>query len=216
MAIEHALAALPQHWDDVVARLGRDKTGQLRGYIAALEGPGRKRAVARIADLMVDGLPAGHPVRRALVSGDLLAPPVLDWAVLTGPLLDLAADQPGTEEHPGESILGTVARRVLREPALTAADVRRRGADPADDALIRLDLAEGGERWPAFQFAPDGGPWPVVREINRLLGAAAYPLGAADWWLSRNGWLGERPSQLIGRVPDDELIQAALAIRSEV
>ena len=52
--------------------------------------------------------------------------------------------------------------------------------------------------------------------MNQLLDAAADPLGAADWWLSSNGWLGEQPSLLIGQVPDDLLVRAARAIGSEV
>jgi hypothetical protein len=109
-----------------------------------------------------------------------------------------------------------VTERLLSAPALTEEEIRRRGADPADPGLVRLERPDGGGQWPSFQFAPDGGPLPVVREVNRELDAVAYPLGAADWWLSRNGWLGERPSQLIGRIPDDHLIRAARAIRSEV
>ena len=110
--------------------------------------------------------------------------------------------------RPGELILRSVAGRLLRAPALSEDQVRQRGADPADPGLIRLDRPDGGQQWPEFQFAPGRGPWPVVREVNQLLEAAAYPLGAADWWLSRNGWLDGQPSQLIGTIPDDHLVRA--------
>jgi hypothetical protein len=33
----------------------------------------------------------------------------------------------------------------------------------------------------------------------------------ADWWLGRNGQLGDAPARLIGRVPDDVLVAAARA-----
>ncbi len=66
-----------------------------------------------------------------------------------------------------------------------------------------------------FQFAPGDGPLPVVRAINALLNAAGDPVGVADWWLSRNGWLDGRPSELLGRVPDEALLSAALAVGSE-
>ena len=214
MAIEHAVAALSEHWDDVVTRLGADRSAELGGLVAALDGPGHERAVAQIANLLVKGLPPEHPVRRALVQGDLFAPAALDWPALAGALRERAGG--GPEEDPGELILRSVADRLLREPALTADEVRQRGGDPADAGLIGLDRADGGRQWPAFQFTPGGGPRPVVREVNVLLDAARYPLGAADWWLSRNGWLGEPPSLLIGQVPDDQLIRAARAIRSEV
>jgi len=207
MAVEHAVAALSEHWDDVVTRLGADQSAELADLVAALDGPGHKRAVAQIANLLVEGLPPEHPVRRALVHGDLFAPAALDWPALAGTLRELTS---------GELILRSVAGRLLRAPALTADEVRQRGGDPADAGLIGLDRADGGRQWPAFQFTPGGGPRPVVREVNVLLDAARYPLGAADWWLSRNGWLGEPPSQLIGQVPDDQLIRAARATRSEV
>lgn len=216
MAIEDAIVALPEHWEDVVNRLGAEKSRELRGLIEAMGGPDRGRAVARIADLLVEELPREHPLRRALLEGDLFAPATLDWPAITETLRGKAEGRAASEQHPGELILRQVADRLLRAPALAEDEVRRRGVDPADPGLIRLDRADGGQQWPAFQFAPGGGPLPVVREVNRLLDAAGFPLGAADWWLSRNGWLGDQPSQLIGKVPDDHLIRAAFAIRSEV
>jgi hypothetical protein len=241
MAFEDALAALPEHWPDVAGNLGPGKVAELRGYIDLLEGPGRKRAVARISDLIVEGLPRDHPVRRALVAGDLFASAAVDLTAIARTLRDLtaagpvakeqtaaeehaaggqAAAEPAAEEPPGESaterIVREVTGRLLRAPALSADEVRQRGGDPADPALIWLARADGRQQWPAFQFAPGDGPLAVVREVNQLLEAASYPLGAADWWLSPNGWLGEQPSLLIGTVPDDHLVRAARAIRSEV
>jgi hypothetical protein len=216
MAIEDAIVALEEHWDDVIARLGEARSEQLRDLIGGMAGPDRRRVVTRIAGLFVEGLPPEHPVRRALTGGTLYAPAAMDWAAITEALRGRAEGLLLGEQRPGEAILRSVAERLLRAPALTEDEVGRRGADPADPGLIRLDRADGGQQWPAFQFAPDGRPLPVVREVNKLLEAAAYPLGAADWWLSRNGWLGEQPCLLIGDVPDDHLIQAARAIRSEV
>ena len=92
----------------------------------------------------------------------------------------------------------------------------RRGADPADPGLIRLDRPGGGGQWPEFQFAAEGGLLPVVRAVNQLLHAASDPVGAADWWLSRNAWLDGQPSLLIGEVPDDYLVRAARAVGAEV
>jgi hypothetical protein len=58
----------------------------------------------------------------------------------------------------------------------------------------------------------------VVRVINGMLGAGADPVGVADWWLSKNGWLDAQPSLLLGlgRDADDQLISAARAVASEV
>jgi hypothetical protein len=221
VAIEDAVAALPEHWDDVMTRLGAARSEELAELVEAIGGPDHARAVSRLADLLVEGLPRQHPVRRALLEGDLYASATLDWAAVTATLRERAgrpeAVSPGgRERRRGNSILRSVTERLLSAPALTEEEIRRRGADPADPGLVRLDRPDGSGQWPAFQFAPDGGPLPVVREVNRELDAAAHPLGAADWWLSRNGWLGAQPSLLIGRIPDDHLIRAARAIRSEV
>ena len=215
MAIEDAIAALSEHWDDVVTRLGAAGSQELRDLIEEIGGPDHTRAVSRLADLLVERLPPEHPVRRALIAGDLYAAATLDWPAITEVLRDRAEGLLAGEPRPGELILRSVADRLLAAPALTEDEVRRRGADPSDPGLIRLDRPGGGWQWPEFQFAPGRGAWPVVCEVNRLLEAEAFPLGAADWWLSRNGWLGEPPSQLIGRVPDEHLVQAARAIRSE-
>jgi hypothetical protein len=230
MAIEHAMVALQEHWDDVIEMLGPERSRRLRDLIEGLGGADQARVVARMAGLLVEGLPSGHPVRRALTEGTLLVPGTMDLTALSTPLQALAAVWPDAGPAAGpdaglaagpdadltpDALLRSVAERLLRAPALGEDQVTGRGGDPADPDLIRLDRPDGAAQWPAFQFAPGGGPWPVVREINQILDAARYPLGAADWWLSRNGWLDEVPSELIG-VADDRLVRAARAIRSEV
>ena len=87
---------------------------------------------------------------------------------------------------------------------------------PLIPGVIRLPRPDGGQQWPAFQFAPGNGPLPVVRAINTLLDSAADPIGVTDWWLSRNGWLDGPPSELLGHVPDDVLLDAARVVGSEV
>jgi hypothetical protein len=222
MAIEDAMVALQEHWDDVIEMLGPERSRRLRYLIEGLGGADQARVAARMAGLLVEGLPSEHPVRRALTEGTLLVPGTMDLTTLSTPLQALAALWPDAAPAAGpdadltpDALLRSVAERLLRAPALGEDQVAGRGGDPADPDLIRLDRPDGAAQWPAFQFAPGGGPWPVVREVNRILDAARYPLGAADWWLSRNGWLDEVPSRLIG-VADDRLVRAARAIRSEV
>lgn len=216
MAVEDAIRALLDHWDDVVSRLDAERRQQLRDLVAGLGGPEHQRAVAELADLLVDELPPDHPVRRALAQGYLLTPTAtLDWAELRVSLEALAW-RPGDGAGAGEPVLAAVLDRLLRAPALTEDEVRRRGADPADPDLIRLDRRDGGQQWPEFQFAPGDGPLTVVRVVNDLLDAAGDPVGAADWWLSRNAWLNGQPSQLIGVIPDDLLVRAARALSAEV
>jgi hypothetical protein len=247
VAIEDAIAALPEHWADVTARLGERDRQELYGLIGGLSGPDHNRVVSRLADLLVEGLPASHPVRRALVAGDLFAPATVDWPAVgqvlrrqaelalsaadpsdeaaargqvTVSVTPPGAGRPGTSRiaaaRPGEEIVRSVAARLLLAPALTQSEVRQRGADPADPGLIRLTRPDGGQQWPAFQFGPAAGPWPVIRAVNDLLDAAADPLAAADWWLSDNSWLGAAPSALLGQVPDDYLVRAAAVVGSEV
>jgi hypothetical protein len=172
-------------------------------------------------DFLVENLLPEHPVRRAVSEGYLLQAADPDWAALALDLRTTAGegDEVSLFDIPSQAsgwILQSIVERLHSAPALTEVEVRRRGADPADPGLIRLDRADGGQQWPEFQFAPGGGPLSVVRTVNQLLGAAADPIGTADWWLSKNGWLDDKPCLLIGRVPDDLLLRAARAIRSEV
>jgi hypothetical protein len=134
---------------------------------------------------------------------------------------DTVADTPAataaaTASATPEGILAAVTDRLLRAPALTEDEVRLRGADPADPALLRLDRPGGGRQWPSFQFGPDGALLPVVQIVNTLLGAEADPLGVADWWLGANPWLDGQPSDLIGHIPDELVLRAAHAVIEEV
>ena len=227
MAIEDAIWALQEHWDDVMVRLDERSREDLGRMLDGLDGPDRPHAMARIADLLVEGLPRDHPVRRALVGGTLLAPGVLDWPAVTRTLRDLSAatgaavgyPAPGggvLRDPPGGGVLRDVTGRLLRAAAVSEAELRGLGLDPGDPGLIRLARADGSYQWPAFQFEPRGSVPDVIRRINQLLGARADPLGVADWWLSRNGWLGEAPYRLVGEIPDDLLLQAAQAVAAEV
>ncbi|MFF7177618.1 hypothetical protein [Streptomyces sp. NPDC008121] len=116
-----------------------------------------------------------------------------------------------------EQIIAGVRRRLLDAPALGPRQLRARqdGASPPGE-LIRLADPVHGARYPAFQFAGGtagtGGPLPVVLRINRLLLADIDPWGAADWWLSRNSWLGGPPASLLGELPDEVLAGAARAL----
>lgn len=213
MAVEDAIAALRDHWDDVMSRLSADQASELIGLVDGLGGADRVRAATRMADLLVQALPRDHPVRRALVSGDLLHGPTADLPTLSRALREQITQIAVVD---AADILRIVTARLLAAPALIEQEVRRHGCDPEDPDLIRLDRPDGRRQWPEFQFAPGNGPVPVVREINGLLGADTDPIGVADWWLSRNGWLNDSPSLLIGQVPDEQLMSAARAVGLEV
>jgi len=235
MAIEDAIKALPEHWNDVLGQLGAEKAAELTDLIGRLGSPGsdNRPVLARISSLLVAGLPARHPVRRALAGGYLLAPSATDLAEVAAVLRQrlqadgsatvvgaVLASGPSTSGPPAVSeILRAVTARLLAAPAYSAGEVRAHDVELDDPALIQLPRPDGGVQWPAFQFAPGrAGLLPVVRVINGMLGAAADPVGVADWWLSRNGWLGAQPSLLLGRDrdSDDQLISAARAVGSAV
>ncbi|MBB5121295.1 hypothetical protein AF335_18205 [Streptomyces eurocidicus] len=150
---------------------------------------------------MTTGLPepglmqAGVP-EPALMPGSVPEPGLMPAAPPSTPFRDGRAPDP-----------------LLREPALSAAEVAARcgGAPPPE--LIRLPDPPNSDRYPEFQFPPGGGtPHPVVLQVNRLLLADIDPRGAASWWLGGNSWLGGTPASLLGRLPDHELVCAVTAL----
>ncbi|MFF4586709.1 hypothetical protein [Streptomyces sp. NPDC001388] len=113
-------------------------------------------------------------------------------------------------------LVAAARRRLLAAPSREAAagGSPAAGAGPAD--VIVLADPQAGRRSPDFQFDPDTGrPLDIVVRINRILLADRDPWGAADWWLGGNSWLGGAPAALLGRVPDDRLADAALALVEE-
>src|SRR6266567_8707806 len=131
MAVEEAIRALRDHWDDVVARLEVSRRRELRDLVGELGGPGHEHAVTGIADLLVEELPPDHPVRRALAQGYLFAPAAANWTELRISLETLAWSLAEGRAGAGGAVLAQVVSRLLRAPALDEDEVRRRGADPA-------------------------------------------------------------------------------------
>ncbi|WP_381561033.1 hypothetical protein [Streptomyces eurythermus] len=109
-------------------------------------------------------------------------------------------------------VLGAVRERLLAQPVLDDADVRRRGGDPTAPDLIRLPGTGGRAVLPRFQFREGVRPWRVVLEVNALLDVGRDPWGAADWWLSANAWLRTEPAALLGTARDAELVAAARSL----
>ncbi|WP_326611057.1 hypothetical protein OIE62_23500 [Streptomyces scopuliridis] len=106
-------------------------------------------------------------------------------------------------------LLGPVRERLLSYPMLDDWAAEAHGRTPG---LIRLrgeSGSRGVDRIPSFQFSDAATPWPVVVTVNGLLDAARDPWGAADWWLSANGYLGVAPAELLGNGQDGQLIGTA-------
>lgn len=215
------LGLIEEHLDSIRDLLTDEQYDLLLTRLRALADTpsGDARAARRAFQavrLALVPLPFDHPVREALDSVRLVATaPVGDLVALrTRDLLDRLTTAPAPPPDTA-AVIAAVEHRLLRAPALSAAEIRTRyrGAAPPPE-LIRLTDPELGDRYPEFQFEPGGGaPYDVVLEVNRVLLADADPWGAADWWLSDNPWLGGGPpATLLGIRPDRELVGAAVAL----
>ncbi|MFE9725713.1 hypothetical protein ACFYQ5_19450 [Streptomyces sp. NPDC005794] len=185
---------------------------EMRDEAAAGRAPGAARALRGLKRAL-SALPPGHPVvphlgGRRYASGALRLPPV---AQITE-LIDILGEPP-----PDPAELRRAARaHLLSAPALSLEEYARllgTGAGNGAAGLIRLPDPGSGPRYPRFQFrAGTAEPLPVVRRVNELLQADMDPWGAADWWLGGNVWLHGVPAELLGTVPDDDLVGAASAL----
>lgn len=237
---ERILGLVEEHLDSIRAGLTDEEYALLLTRLRALADapPDDARAVRRAFQgvrLCLLPLAWDHPARAAVDSvrftGSAAAGPqaVLRSRALLARLAAGPPDpgRPGPGDPPGPggppapqrapdtaAIIAAAERRLLRAPALSAAEARARcgGAAPPPE-LIRLAHPDLGERYPEFQFRSGGGPYGVVLEVNRVLLADADPWGAADWWLGANAWLGgSPPAALLGVRPDGDLVDAALAL----
>jgi hypothetical protein len=222
MGLRRAMAVLAEEWENLEQQLSPEQFGELSELAAEFAGegdPGMSMDIAkRITDLLFEWLPVDHPVLRALrESTDRFRGPASRAADMRTwfRLAEALGARLGDPAPTAEEVMREGSEWLLAATAFDGDEVRARGLDPGDPDLILLHRADGTERWPAFQFGPDGGLRSVVRTINRILDAADDPYGAADWWLGRHGQLGDAPARLIGRVPDERLIAVARAVEIE-
>jgi hypothetical protein len=216
-------ALLAQHLPGIQPYLQPEDLDQLARFAAVLAAEAGdearvSEALSGLTTLLVLRLPVDHPFVIAAAgqlrsSGSaVLDRPNLGQIQLALHELTLIRPEPaaGDGSMPGSS--GDAADAwLLAAPAFTEQQVRVRGGDPGSPSLIRLDRPDGPVTLPAFQFGPDGAAKPVVAEINLLLDAAGDPWGVADWWLGENAWLDGIPADLLGQVPDLQLVLAAQA-----
>ncbi|MDW6056827.1 hypothetical protein SAZ11_00260 [Streptomyces sp. FXJ1.4098] len=161
------LGLIGEHLDSIRAQLTEEQYQLLLTRLRALADtpPDDSRAVRRAFQavrLCLLPLPFDHPVREALDSVRLVAtapvslPVVLRTQELLARLTAGLASPPAPPAPPDTAaIIAAVEHRLLRTPALSAAEVRGRyrGSAPPPE-LIRLADPDLGDRYPEFQFEP--------------------------------------------------------------
>jgi hypothetical protein len=217
MPDDNVLEVLAAHWAETRPFLSADDLAYIADRVVAIENAADSSAARRplneLRTLLALRLPADNPVSATVLGARWVS---ADAADLPGSVALLRA-LPGLESllqaasGPAARELSGVQAGLLAARALTEGEVRAAGGDPGRADLIRLPRGDRHVVLPAFQFAGDGTPLPVVTRVNRLLDAAGDPWGVADWWLGRNAWLNGIPADLLGSVPDAELIMAARA-----
>jgi len=126
-----------------------------------------------------------------------------------------AAPGPGVEPEELDDFDRQVRSRLLALPSLSPEELAERGADPANERLIRLPFPGGGDQFPAFQFTTAGPPWDVVARINDSLGARSDPWGVTCWWVDPHARLDAVPADLLGRDQDALLLRACAAMKED-
>jgi hypothetical protein len=224
------LRALAEYWDDVRRLADEEQRELLRRLVEGTAEPDPVDARAALADLLVDLLPADHPMVPLLRVGGLFSEGgseaennalALSWSRLGALVLWHASPENGDRSasrwQPRQAadlsdLDRQVQARLLSLPFLSPHELRARHVDPDDAGLIRLTGPGGAVQLPTFQFTAAGEPWPTVQEVNRQLDAAADPWGVTCWWVDPHAGLAGPPAGLIGEGRDELLRRAAAAV----
>lgn len=215
MAINDALLMIDLDWSNIEPRL-------------------TVRELAALADLWHH--PQVDDVGPTETAFTLLAPTLptdhLAWSALRSSGTRFSPGNPRTSSEEVLSRLIAHAQTTLTRPSIVedaAADflveatqrtVLRAGIlaeEPfARDPLVAVDI--GGRRvFPLFQFASVD-PVTVhelVWQLNEQLGGFEDPLGAVNWWLTPNTWLGQPPAALLGTGREAEIEYAAAQLTND-
>jgi rhodanese-related sulfurtransferase len=233
------LRAIAVHWAEIRALASDEQWERVRALVAGTAESDAREAYAALADELGDILPPDHEIsvmmRTGVMSGTatdaatadaqmleelwLLSDLVLDpgesaWRAAHGDTDLPVFDPPGTAFGAATDFDRLVEARLLSLPALTPDDARQRGVDPDDARLIRLPRpgAAPDFQLPAFQFAPTGGAWDIVMEVNQVLDAADDPWGVMCWWVDPHARFGDAPADLLGHGQDGLIRRAARAV----
>lgn len=220
------LREIARYWEEIQSLADEEQRERLREFVTGAAEDDPEEALAGLTDELIDLLPPDHPVMRLLRTrtlysgGSTAAATDLAGELRRLSMLVLPGDQvawPGTGEYAeisGETAADdefdrAIQARLLSLPSVTMSAVRQAGADPDETGVIRLTRPDRSVQLPAFQFAGNGRPWPVVREINERLDAAGDPWGVTCWWVDPHARLEAAPADLLGQDKDDLLTQAA-------
>lgn len=202
------LVTLAGHWPAVLNELEPDDRVRFTELVRRLRAAVTSQEATEVSlelRQFTHNLPPRHPVREAASSARYATgSAVVDLA-------DIATILGGLDHQIGPDNDEDPEAWLRAAPSLSEQEVSAFGIAPDRTDLIRLPGADSQPRLPAFQFRADGQPVPVVLTVNELLDANADPWGVADWWLGENAWLEAIPAELIGRVADTVLVQAAQA-----
>lgn len=119
-----------------------------------------------------------------------------------------------SEDARADRIEEAVRRSVLRFGYALIDAEQANETRVAEVPLIIIEL-NGQFAVPAFQLQSDSDTRRIVDEVNTALEAWADPLGAASWWLSPNGWLGNVPAALLDTAREEEIVLAADQLTSD-
>jgi hypothetical protein len=119
----------------------------------------------------------------------LLAVSDLFWGRVLGPLFDVEQAQ---------TVLKVKSRQAV-------SDLARRGR------LLALEGSGGRKLYPAFQFGPNGRPYPEISKVVEIFtGIVETPYTIASWFVSPQDLLdGETPAAWLGTGKDSSQLLAA-------
>ena len=171
--------------DDEFRLVSGTVSSLLRSSLAADDVRASLAGEAAIVDLDEDVLTSDDVLRIARVQGEAEA------SVLRHEMVEASG-------------LARLLGSTSRNPREFARSVRSRGE------VVALPRP-GGYVFPLFQVRTSRKEiWPIVAEVNRLLGAANDPWAVASWWFTRDSRLGAEPYALVD-VPEraEDLRRAA-------
>jgi hypothetical protein len=227
------LRAVAEHWEEILAIASDEQRERLKALVSGAAESEPVEARAAIADELLEILPGDHQVIRVLRARVLygtgtrnsgvveLADSLRRLSLLVLPAGGSAwpggeREEPGRPGDSGAMATSDFDRRVqsrlLRLPALSPDELIEDETGPAGSHLIRLPRPDRTWQLPAFQFTSAARPWPIVQEVNELLGAEIDPWGVTCWWVDPHEQLNGSPADLLGTGQDALLRQAALAI----